>query len=74
VSFSLFSPEKTYSPRTAEVQSASGYSQYLTKLRADKATGEVNPADVAAVRADIAQQSGINLNRLAAKMGVQRSR
>jgi hypothetical protein len=58
VSFSLFSPEKTYSPRTAEVQSASGYSQYLTKLRADKATGEVNPADVAAVRADIAQQSG----------------
>jgi hypothetical protein len=56
--FSLFSPEKTYSPRTAEVQSASGYSQYLTTLRADKATGEVNPADVAAVRADIAQQSG----------------
>jgi hypothetical protein len=55
--FSLFSPEKTYSPRTAEVQSASGYSQYLTTLRADKATGEVNPADVAAVRADIAQQS-----------------
>ena len=58
VSFSLLSPEKTYSPRAVEVQGASGYAQYLTKLRADKATGMVNPADVAAVRTDIASQSG----------------
>lgn len=49
--------DNAYTPRVKQAEGPSGYSQYLNSMRADKSTGEVDPALVAQARQDAAELS-----------------